>query len=121
MTRKARVLLVEDDPCVRLSFAMMLAEIGCEVVEAADGAEALDRFARTPCDLLVTDLNLGEGRRGEDVAVELTRRRPSLPVLYVSGDYVSLSRVAGPNRRLLQKPVPARTFFDAVHELLETA
>ncbi len=53
-----RILLVEDDPSIRELTTLGLRTAGYEVVEAADGREALDRFAETAPDGVVLDIML---------------------------------------------------------------
>jgi PAS domain S-box-containing protein len=81
-----RVLLVEDDAEVRHVVQNFLKTMGCVPVPCADAALALDALA---CDagigLLLTDIALGVGMRGTDLAAEARRRRPGLPILLMSG------------------------------------
>ena len=105
---------------MRKVFAILLTDLGCEVTQAADAADAMHRFASAPWDLLVTDLNLGSSIDGEEVARKMTRRIPRLPVLYVSSDCSAFKGEVGPNQRLLQKPIAASQFAEAVEELLAT-
>jgi len=54
------ILLVDDDISLRSVLAEVLRAKGYEVVEAADGREALNCFDRKPTDLVVTDLIMPE-------------------------------------------------------------
>lgn len=84
--RQETVLLVEDDDGVRENSALMLKELGYRVVEAAIGAQALDRLEReTDIALLFTDIGLPGGMNGRQLADEVLRRRPGLPVLFTTG------------------------------------
>nr|WP_247894085.1 response regulator [Azospirillum endophyticum] len=84
-TGSLTILLVEDDVLIRMSVAEMLADLGHQVLEAGGVGEALDiAGADEAFDLLFTDLTLPDGR-GEELAVELARRRPGLPVVFASG------------------------------------
>ncbi|MGH8463628.1 MAG: ATP-binding protein, partial [Pseudomonas sp.] len=56
--RRARILLVEDNPVNQLVAKGMLAKLGCEVSIAAHGAEALEQLERTPFDLILMDCNM---------------------------------------------------------------
>jgi two-component system cell cycle sensor histidine kinase/response regulator CckA len=80
------VLLVEDDEQVRALMVSALHGCGYEVLEASDGIQALLVVGQHtgPIDLLVTDLVL-PGMSGRDVATHVTRLRPDVAVLYVSG------------------------------------
>ena len=80
------VLLVEDEPLVRASTARMLRGLGYRVLEAKDGREALAiaRGALTPVAVLVTDVMMPD-QGGRALATQLTKERPALRVLFVSG------------------------------------
>jgi CheY-like chemotaxis protein len=55
-TTAARVLLVDDQPDVRLAFRYMLEADGYRVIEAGNGTEALAQLVKQPIDVIVTDL-----------------------------------------------------------------
>ncbi len=57
-SRVPRVLVVDDDPSTRLLLRAALTRGGCEVIEAADGGEALRLFSQDGADLIVTDLHM---------------------------------------------------------------
>jgi len=80
-----RVLLVDDDPLVLASTAGMLEDLGHAVIEAADGAGALARLREgAAVDLLVTDYGM-PGLSGAELAAEVLRMRPGLPVILATG------------------------------------
>jgi DNA-binding response OmpR family regulator len=54
----ARILIVDDDPSVRLTIEKTLLKEGYAVETAADGAEAIRKFGQKPFDLLLLDLNM---------------------------------------------------------------
>lgn len=103
---KSCLLLVEDDPLVRDTVAMMLEEEGYEVIEAADAKGALQLVReglRAP--LIVTDVDLGPGPSGADLADELHRLRPELGIIFITGRITSLQgRVLDPREAILPKP-----------------
>jgi CheY-like chemotaxis protein len=64
----------------------MLSGHGFEVIEAADGPEALLRLADAgPFRLMITDVGLPGGMNGAEVAAVARMREPSMKVLYMSG------------------------------------
>ena len=81
------ILLVEDDPVVRLTLGEFLEEAGLAVVEAGDAEDALALLADRSQDisLLVTDLDLGPGDDGLVLAAKARRRWPELQVIYATG------------------------------------
>jgi PAS domain S-box-containing protein len=99
-----RVLLVEDDAEVRSVVEKFLASMGCEVVSCSHGEQALEVLAsETDLGLLLTDIALGVGMRGTDLANQARLRRPGLPVLLMSG-FSSELLDASPGWELLRKP-----------------
>ncbi|WP_421999037.1 response regulator [Reyranella sp.] len=80
-----RVLLVEDEVVLRMSTTDMLEQLGCMVAGVGSGEQALELLGSGGAfDLLVTDLGL-PGMSGEELAAEVTRRFPGLPVVVASG------------------------------------
>ncbi|CAN5407509.1 hypothetical protein BH11PSE4_BH11PSE4_14900 [soil metagenome] len=80
------VLVVEDDELVRQYVMTNLAALGYAAVAASGAPEALALAADSPpFDLLLTDVILGAGINGRELADKLEQRQPSLRVLYTSG------------------------------------
>jgi len=99
-----RVLLVEDDAEVRSVAQRFLAALDCRVTACGSGEQARDLLqADAGFDLLLTDIALGPGMRGTELAELARRRRPDLPVLLMSG-YASALLDAPPGWDLLRKP-----------------
>ena len=86
--RSARgvVLVVEDQGEVRTQIVEVLSELGCQVIEAADGLEALKivQSRRPRLDLLVTDVGL-PGLNGRQLADATREIRPDMPILLITG------------------------------------
>jgi len=81
-----RVLLVENDELLGVLFELALCEAGYQVVRARNGVEALDALsAAPPIGLLVTDIGLGDGPDGWQVARRARARSPDIPVIYMTG------------------------------------
>jgi DNA-binding response OmpR family regulator len=82
------ILLVEDEALILLDVETALTEAGFEVVCAKDAADALAHFDADPARFkgLVTDIQLGPGKSGWDIARHVREIAPSMPVIYVSGD-----------------------------------
>jgi CheY-like chemotaxis protein len=86
MTQQLVVLIVEDSALVRIDLAETLRSLGWSVLEADSGEEALDLCTSGQhVDVLVTDINLGNGTTGWDIARAFWLREP-LPVIYMSGN-----------------------------------
>ena len=79
------VLVVDDDPDVLEVISGMLEELGCTVVCAHHGSEALDMLrANEQISVLITDINMPD-MDGHELAERATRLRPALKVLQLSG------------------------------------
>jgi PAS domain S-box-containing protein len=102
------VLLVEDDADVRNVALTFLGALGARVVSCADAGEALAALAQGEgFDLLLSDIALGAGMRGTELARLAQERRPELCVLLVSGfssELLDADRVAPADWALLSKP-----------------
>jgi signal transduction histidine kinase/CheY-like chemotaxis protein len=101
-----RILIVEDQGEARSQIVEALGEIGCEVLEAADGAAGL-QMARSsaPLDLLITDVGLPV-LNGRQVAEGARVAQPDLPVLFITGYADKSLETLGlaPNMEVLRKP-----------------
>lgn len=115
----ATILLVDDEPLVRISTADMLTDLGYKVVEAASAEEALDIFSEGHrFQLLVTD-HLMPGMTGVDLARIVTEQQPDMPVLIASG-YADVDAIPQ-NLPRLTKPFRQTDLAASVAELMEAA
>ncbi len=116
----ATVLLVDDDEAVRGFTRRILIQQGFNIIEASDGAEALEvasTYAR-PIDLLLTDVIMPRVN-GLLLAQGMLQQRPGIRVLYMSG-YVEKSLLVAkhPESIFLQKPFTPETLIVAVRQVL---
>ncbi len=80
------VLVVDDEPTIRMLVAEVLEDLGYVAIEAADGAAALAVLqSDARIDLLVTDVGLPGGLNGRQVADQGRVARPGLRVLFMTG------------------------------------
>ncbi|NJC32936.1 PAS domain S-box-containing protein [Sphingomonas jejuensis] len=80
------VLVVDDEPTVRMLVAETLEELGYQAVEAADGASGLAILqSDLRIDLLVTDVGLPGGMNGRQMADQARISRPDLQILFITG------------------------------------
>lgn len=94
------LLLVDDDALVRSSTADMLRSLGHEVLEAAQGSEAMQTLRARPVDVLVTDLHL-PGMQGGELARQARQLRADLAIVFATGDSAT---PAMDNSAVLLKP-----------------
>lgn len=114
---RAVILLVDDEPGVRMGAADMLSEAGYTVVEAAGPDEALAEVERgLAFDMLVTDYAM-PGMSGARLAAVLKERRPGLPVLLTTG-YASMSEGEVEGLPRLSKPFRQAELVAAVRAVL---
>jgi CheY-like chemotaxis protein len=80
------VLVIDDEPTIRMLINEVLAESGYSAIEAADGASGLEVLqSDTRIDLLITDVGLPGGLNGRQVADAARVARPDLKVLFITG------------------------------------
>lgn len=85
MPEETWTILCVDDEAIPLTLRKsVLEKLGYTVLPAASGAEALQVLEAQPVDLVLTDL-LMPGLSGTDLAREVKRRRPEIPVVLFSG------------------------------------
>jgi signal transduction histidine kinase len=81
-----RVLLVDDDEAFRATVADMLVQAGCRVQAAGTPEEALAALeAGALPDMLLSDVRLADGADGRQLAAQVARRWPALPIGLMSG------------------------------------
>jgi CheY-like chemotaxis protein len=117
-----RVLLVEDDSEVRKVAQTFLETLGCRVTSAASGEQALLALdPKASFDLLLSDIALGSGMRGTQLAAEAQLRRPALSVLLMSGysaELLEADRDSPASWELLRKPFSRRELARAINRVL---
>jgi CheY-like chemotaxis protein len=102
-----RILLVEDLASERELLREALEHRGAQVTEAAndeDAYEVLKAANHADFDLLLTDINLGVGTTGFDVARAARRAMPDLPIVYMTAYDISTERHVLPGSLCLRKP-----------------
>ncbi len=102
------VLVVDDEPTVRMLVTEVLNDLGYEAIEARDGLEALKVLqSNERVDLLITDIGLPGGIEGRQLGDSARACRPGIPILYITGyAYLPESAVAHTDPRIqtLAKP-----------------
>jgi signal transduction histidine kinase/ActR/RegA family two-component response regulator len=125
ITRRAvvprAILVVEDEPAVRNTIKRQLEGLGHRVSVCATAAEALLSIQqRDTIDVLLTDVVLGTGMNGFDLADAARALRPKLPVIFISG-YTAVpeaeQRIRGAGAPLLSKPATMAQLERAVNDV----
>src|SRR3954466_4870974 len=112
------VLVVEDEAALRAGIRRLLQEQGFNVVEAENGAAALQLLEATGSpriELVLTDLRMPV-MDGRQLASALARRCPNLPIIFMSGFTAQLMdlRLVSPNLAFLSKPFRDQDLLAAV-------
>lgn len=85
-----RVLLIDDQPHVRMAVSIMLQASHCQVIEAESGVVGLQKFKESAIDLAITDIYL-PGMDGVKIIKALRGLSPNLPIIAMSGVSLNLS------------------------------
>jgi len=117
-TRKASVLVVEDEVMIRMMVTDMLVDLGHSIAaEAGEIDEALRLAESADFDLAILDVNVN-GRTIEPVAKVVERRK--LPLLFSTGYSVDALPESFRGHPALQKPFRIDTLQSAIDEVLRT-
>jgi len=106
----ARVLVVDDEASVRDMVKAMIEPDGYNVIEAGNGAEAVDACRGASVDLIITDIVM-PGKNGIDLIMAVKKDYPDVPVIAISGgggitgrfDYLEIAKLVGA-KNILKKP-----------------
>jgi PAS domain S-box-containing protein len=120
---KETIMVVEDNPDVRLLFTTILKPLGYNIIEAESAESALKAIQSHEgrIDLLLTDLLL-PGMDGFDLYQDISKVHPDTKVLFVSGfieDSVVLKELQNGNFPYLKKPLDTRELSITVREILD--
>jgi DNA-binding response OmpR family regulator len=118
------ILLVEDEANLRYLARQYLEKQGYKVIEAADGAVAVQIAVahEAVIHLLLTDVIM-PGMNGRELAQRISEIRPNVKVLYMSGyteNVIGHNGMLDAGVRLLQKPFNLRDLKSKVREVLDT-
>jgi signal transduction histidine kinase/CheY-like chemotaxis protein len=117
------ILVVDDEPLVRMLVVEQLEELGYAVIEADDGPSAMRIIdSKQPIDLLVTDVGLPRGMNGRQLADAARQRRPGLEVLFVTGYAENAVLNHGhlePGMHIMTKPFEMEIFAQRVRDLID--
>jgi CheY-like chemotaxis protein len=117
------VLVIDDEPTVRMLIVEVLVEAGYAALEAEDGPSGLkilDSGVRV--DLLITDVGLPGGMNGRQVADAARASRPDLKILFVTG-YAENAAVGNghlePGMEVITKPFVMADLADKITQMIE--
>jgi PAS domain S-box-containing protein len=117
------VLIVDDEPTVRMLVTEALEELSYQVLEACDGRGGLDILrGERRVDLLITDVGLPGGMNGRQLADAARQLRPNLKVLFITG-YAANAAVGNglieAGMEIMTKPFAIETLAGKVRAMME--
>ena len=117
-----RVLLIEDDEQVRTSLSDTLTDEGFDVDSLANAEDALVLLgAGQVPDVLVTDIHLGPGLDGINLADMARVRHPDVGVVFISGESCGAwSHRLGAHERFLRKPFSTSNLTEVIWDTLKS-
>jgi len=117
---QSTVLLVEDEPLIRLFISELLEEADFKVVEAANAQEAqVILEAGLPVNVLLTDVDMPGGCNGFELAHRVHESWPEIEILIMSGRQWPGQGDLPPGAAFLAKPCPNEAIISHVHSAAE--
>jgi DNA-binding NtrC family response regulator len=117
----ARILVIDDEPDMRVLLEQTLKAAGHEVILAADGREGVERYRASPADLVITDLYM-PNQEGLETIGELRRRFPEVAIIAMSGKAAALTMLSIARKfgaiGILHKPFLTEELIAAVGKAL---
>lgn len=117
------VLVVDDEPTIRMLIADTLGELGYRAIEAADAASGLKVLeSDAKIDLLISDVGLPGGMNGKDMVDAARVSRPSIKVLFITGYADNAAIINGhldPGVQVMSKPFSMEKLADRIRSIIE--
>ncbi len=115
------MLIVEDEPLIRMCAVDFAEEAGYAALEAQDAAEALEILeSREDIGILFTDITLPGEMDGLTLATQAGERWPGMRIMLASGGLSGLPAEAAPGAVRLPKPYGLTQFLHAMEEVAAT-
>ena len=116
------VLIVDDEPSVRMLVTEVLEDLGYSPIEASDGPAGLRILeSEAAIDLLISDVGLPGGINGRQLADAARITRPELKVLFITGyaeNAIIGSGHLAPGMRVLTKPFVVETLANRIQDMI---
>src|SRR2546422_910836 len=118
---KLVILLAEDEPLVRNVVRTVLTDAGYQVLDAADGEQALElsRQYSGSIHMLLTDIKMPR-MNGLELSNRITKERPGIKVLMMSGKLSGELLVVGKTVDFLRKPFLSKTLRAKLNAMLSS-
>jgi two-component system, response regulator PdtaR len=116
------ILIVEDDPLLRMLAVEFVKEAGFETLEASDADQAVAILeSRSEIAVLFTDIDMPGSMNGLELALAASNRWPAIEILIASGHVRLRPADLPPNGRFLGKPYRAEAMMAELHSLVGRA
>jgi PAS domain S-box-containing protein len=118
--QRALILVIDDDPQIRLTLRSILTDVGYDVIEAANGRKGIDLVKSNWVDLVITNIFMPE-KEGIETIIELHRDFPDIKIIAISGGRVEhLQAVLDLGaKRIFLKPVEKEALLEAVKDIIK--
>lgn len=118
---KAKILVVDDSALARRTLRQLLDDLGCEVEEASDGVQALERFYVNPPEVVILDMVMN-GMYGLEVLSKMREMKPDVRVIVATADIQTSTaeqvKAAGA-KAILNKPINREALAATMKTVLE--
>ena len=118
----SRVLIVDDEPSVLLTYQLILQQAGYDVTAAATSVAAKEAITRIDFDIILTDFSLEQQHNGFEVVEAARQRRADVPSLLLTGYATKETADDAASRGIgvMFKPIDIEEFLTTTSELLRT-
>lgn len=119
--KKTKLLIVDDEPNINETLALIFRKRGYQVLTASTGSDALRQLESEKPDLALLDVALPD-MSGIEIAITIRRQYPSCKFILFSGnqgtiDALDDAKSRGHDFEVLAKPVPPQELIDTVEHL----
>lgn len=114
------VLIIEDEPVLRIEATDMVERAGFEAVEATDVDDAI-RILETRADIRIVyiDLDLPRGVKGIEIAATIRDRWPPIEIILTAASYAKADLDLPVRSEFYAKPIQHREIISAMHRMAE--
>jgi CheY-like chemotaxis protein len=114
-----RVLVVDDEPLIRLGLVSLVEDWGYEAVEASDAAGAIRMLESTSIDFVITDVDMPGSMDGLALARYVSGRWPPIKLIVVSGKVRAEDASMPEGARFLSKPYQDEVLLASIRDMYQ--
>lgn len=116
-----RIVIIDDEPVLRMTFRHFLEDDGYTVEDAGSGKAGVDLCRHERPDLVITDVTMPKQEGWETLSI-LREEFPGVPVIAISGPGIVFTTTNGKSGgyRYIQKPVDRPALLEIVHSLIHS-